>query len=206
MKRFDFSKNEIRDLIITFIVLTIAFSVLCSEDFSEIPIVIPIVMIGVGLGSIAHEIAIKASAMRFKYWAEFKASPPGLFLAILTSFGGFVFSAPGSVYVYGNATDKEDGLICLSGITSNLLLTLMFLGFGVLIKVYGMGIYGVDSGLLFDVCEIGFLTNGSMAFFNALPFASMDGSAVFKWNHIIWFLIAAFSLFIVWLGITTLQI
>ncbi|MCL2688027.1 MAG: metalloprotease [Methanobrevibacter sp.] len=206
MKGFDFSKNEIRDLIITFVVLTIAFSILCSEEFSEMPRVIPIVMIAVGLGSIAHEVAIKMSAMRFNFWAEYKASLPGLFIATITSFGGFVFSAPGSVYIYGNANNKQNGLICLSGVVSNALLTIVFLVLAVLMRRYGMGISGLDTALIYDIFEIGFITNGSMAFFNAFPFNSMDGAAVFKWNPIIWFIMIAFALAIVWVGQTIFQI
>ena len=206
MKRFDFSKNEIKDLLITFIVLTISFSILCSEDFNEIPYLIPIVMIGVGLGSVIRETAVKMTATYFSYWAEYKTFLPGLVLAIFTSFGGFVFSAPGSVYVYGNATDKEDGLICLSGILSNILLTLLFFGLAVLIKTQEIVINGLSNELLFNIFAIGFLVNGSIAFFNSFPFGNLDGSAVFRWNPIIWLIVIAFILFVIWQGNTVFQI
>ena len=202
MKRFDFSKNEIKDLLVTFIVLTISFSILCSEDFNEIPFMIPIVMIGVGLGTIFHETTVKMLAMRFKYWAEFKTFLPGLFLAILTSFGGFVFSAPGSVYIYGNATEKENGLICLSGILANLILAILFFALTVLVKTKGIIINGLDHEILFNIVSIGFLANSSMAFFNSFPFGNMDGSAVFRWNPIIWFIAIVCALFVIWLGST----
>ena len=209
MKRFDFSKNEIKDLIITFIVLSVAFSILGSEEFNQIPYTLQITMIGVGLGFLLREIAIKMTATHFNYWAEFKTTPIGLFIALITSFGGFVYSVTGSVYVYGDATDKQNGLICMSGIASNILLAIIFFGFYLLIKMYGIEIQGLYSGLLLDICKTGLFINGSIAFFNSLPFtnidgSTMDGSAVFKWNPIIWFVLVSFSLYIFWLGATTL--
>ena len=50
---FRFTGKEIRDLIISFIVIALGFTILYSNgDYSHITLIFPIVMIGVGVGFI----------------------------------------------------------------------------------------------------------------------------------------------------------
>ena len=126
---FKFSSNEIRDLFISFLVISLAFSVLYTRaDFSQLADILPMVMVGVGLGFIFHEVAHKIVAMRYGYWAEYKTWTPGLFIALISSFFGFIFAAPGAVHIYGQyMTDRENGIISIAGPLTNILLSLRFL-------------------------------------------------------------------------------
>ena len=79
---FEYSKNEIISLTIAFIVLSISFSIssvgLNAHGFISI---LPIVMIGVGLGFMLREIGQKFVAMKHGCEAEFRAWPIGLLIA-----------------------------------------------------------------------------------------------------------------------------
>jgi len=54
-----------------------------------------IIALGVGTGFILHEMAHKFVALHFGYLAEYQANMTGLFLAVVLSFVGFIFAAPG---------------------------------------------------------------------------------------------------------------
>ena len=110
---YEFTKNEIRDLLIAFAVLSISFAI-CNvgTDPFGIASILPIVMIGVGAGFLLHEIGHKFVG----YWAEFKLWPLGLLIALVTAFLGFVFAAPGAVNTYAdNMTDEINGRIAIAG-------------------------------------------------------------------------------------------
>ena len=100
---FRFTGKEIRDLIISFIVIALGFTILYSNgDYSNIGLVFPIVMIGVGAGFIFHELGHKFVAMHYGYYAEYELWPTGLIIALVSSFFGFIFAAPGAVVIYSN--------------------------------------------------------------------------------------------------------
>ena len=89
---FRFTKKEIRDLIISFIVIALGFTILYSNgDYSHIGLVFPVVMIGVGAGFIFHELGHKFSDMHSGYYAEYDLWSTGLLIALLSSFFGFLF-------------------------------------------------------------------------------------------------------------------
>src|SRR3989338_4890519 len=92
MPMMTFHKQEIRDIILATAVLSFAFGGL-SKFFEA--------LFAVGIAFIAHElIGHKLVAQRFGAEAEFKAWPMGLLLALVTSFFGFIFAAPGAVYIF----------------------------------------------------------------------------------------------------------
>ena len=69
---FEFSRNEIRDLLIAFVVLSICFAISnVGTDPFGIASILPIVMIGVGAGFLLHEIGHKFVSIKYGYWAEF---------------------------------------------------------------------------------------------------------------------------------------
>lgn len=99
--------NELLDLLIAYVVLTVAFGIVLSGGVlgggsldSDYFIVSAI---GVGTGFILHELAHKYAAQHFGYQAAFKLSMNGLFFTIITSIFGFIFAAPGAVVIYGRA-------------------------------------------------------------------------------------------------------
>ena len=183
---FKFTMSEVRDLIIAFIFISLCFGILYSgRDANALMNILPIVMIGVGLGFILHELGHKFVSMHYGYWAEFKIWPQGLLFALVTSFFGFVFAAPGAVYTYANyMTDEINGKISVAGPIVNIILALIFLAIAV--NIYPSAFYSENMALLFLICNVGYSINSYLAVFNLIPIGNLDGSKVFNWNIGIW--------------------
>lgn len=190
---FKFTSSEVRDLIIAFFVISLCFAILyAGRDVSGIITMLPIVMVGVGLGFILHELGHKFVSMKYGYWAEFKLWPEGLLLALVSSFFGFVFAAPGAVYTYANyMTDEINGKISIAGPIVNIVLALAFLAVATLI--YPSAFYSGISALIFIVCSLGFSINSFLAAFNLIPIGNLDGSKVMTWNIGIWIIAIAIA-------------
>ena len=184
-----FTRNEIRDLIIAFIVISIAFAIsnvgLDAYGFISI---LPIIMIGVGIGFLLHELGHKYVAMEYGYRSEFKAWPLGLVIALATAFIGWVFAAPGVVHTYADKmTDEINGKISIAGPMANMVLALAFLIIAAL--AYPFKAYSMIFQLIYLICTVGFSVNSFLAAFNLLPFYSLDGIKVLKWDAKIWIFI-----------------
>ena len=193
---FKFTRNEVRDLIIAFFVISLCFAIVnAGRDVGAIIAILPIVMVGVGLGFILHELGHKFVSMKYGYWAEFKLWPQGLLFALITSFFGFVFAAPGAVYTYANyMTDEINGKISIAGPIVNIILAIIFLAICVAVypsAVYPSAIYSETSVLIFIVCALGYSINSFLAVFNLLPIGNLDGSKVLRWNIGIWIITIA---------------
>ena len=183
---FKFTASEIRDLIIAFIVISLCFAIVnAGRDVNAILNILPIVMVGVGAGFILHELGHKFVSMQYGYWAEFKLWPQGLLLALITSFFGFVFAAPGAVYTYANyMTDEINGKISIAGPIVNIALALVFLAIATAIYP---SVFSSDTSLLiFYISAVGYSINSFLAVFNLLPIGNLDGSKVLSWNIGIW--------------------
>ena len=123
-----FTSSEIRDLFIAFVVISLCFGIAnTGRDMAALMAILPMIMVGVGLGFILHELGHKFVSMKYGYWAEFKLWPQGLIFALITSFFGFVFAAPGAVYTYANyMTDEINGKISVAGPVVNIVLAALF--------------------------------------------------------------------------------
>ena len=183
---FKFTASEVRDLIIAFFVISLCFAIAnAGRDTNAILNILPIVMVGVGAGFILHELGHKFVSMKYGYWAEFQLWPQGLIFALITSFFGFVFAAPGAVYTYANyMTDEINGKISIAGPIVNIILALIFLAISV--SVYPNAFYSDTSVLIFIICSVGYSVNSYLAVFNLLPIGNLDGSKVLTWNFGIW--------------------
>ena len=183
---FKFTSSEVRDLIIAFVVISLCFAIVnAGRDISGILSILPIVMVGVGAGFILHELGHKFVSMKYGYWAEFKLWPQGLIFALITSFFGFVFAAPGAVYTYANyMTDEINGKISIAGPIVNIVLALIFLAIAT--AVYPDALYSENIALIFIICATGYSINSFLAVFNLLPIGNLDGSKVLTWNVGIW--------------------
>jgi Zn-dependent protease len=156
--------------------------ILTNRDINLAISVLPITLIAVGLGFVLHELAHKFLAMHYGFWAEYKLWVEGLILAIVTSYFGFVFAAPGAVYIHGDyISDEQNGKISLAGPLTNIVLALIFLG---LTFVFSSNDY------LLTIASIGFTINSFLALFNLIPFSVLDGAKIFRWNPIIWVITA----------------
>ncbi|MDY6765369.1 MAG: metalloprotease, partial [Halobacteria archaeon] len=138
-----------------------------------------------------HELAHKVVAQRYGYWAEFRADPQMLVIAVVSGAVGFLFAAPGAVriYSYGNREIKksESGIISVAGPVTNLLLFGVFLVISLVAGSFGMPI-------LAQVSFFGMFINAFLAAFNMIPFGPLDGRSVMDWNRLVFgivFLISA---------------
>ncbi|WP_294967953.1 site-2 protease family protein [uncultured Methanosphaera sp.] len=187
-----FSKTEIRDLIISISVITILFAYMFNGTNGTIGmflLLIPISLITVGLSFILHELGHKVVAQKYGFYAEFRRWDAGLILAIITSLFGFIFLAPGAVYIgsyTGVITEKENGVISIAGPLVNIGLALIFLLLGFSIHPWLTSANMDIIAYLLITCTIGFNINSFLALFNLLPIPMLDGSKVLKWNMPIW--------------------
>ncbi|MBQ2652083.1 MAG: site-2 protease family protein [Methanobrevibacter sp.] len=190
---FKFTSSEVRDLIIAFIVISLCFAIAnAGRDMNAVLNLLPMIMVGVGAGFILHELGHKFVSMKYGYWAEFKLWPQGLLFALVTSFFGFVFAAPGAVYTYANyMTDDINGKISIAGPIVNIILALIFLAISV--AIYPSAFYSETSVLIFIVCSLGYSINSFLAAFNLLPIGNLDGSKVLRWNFGIWIVVMAIA-------------
>ena len=190
---FKFTSSEIRDLLIAFFVISLCFGIAnTGRNMSALMNILPMIMVGVGLGFILHELGHKFVSMKYGYWAEFKLWPQGLLFALVTSFFGFVFAAPGAVYTYANyITDEINGKISIAGPIVNIVLALIFLCIAA--AVYPSAFNSSISVIIFIVCSLGYSINSFLAVFNLIPIGNLDGSKVLRWNAGIWVITIAIA-------------
>ena len=190
---FSFTRDEVRDLIIAFIVISIAFAISSvGLDAYGLISILPIVMVGVGIGFLLHELGHKYVAMEYGYRSEFKAWPLGLVIALATAFIGWVFAAPGVVHTYAdNMTDEINGKISIAGPMANMVLALIFIAIAAL--AYPFKAHSLIFQLIYLIGTVGFSVNSFLAAFNLLPFYSLDGIKVLKWNAKNWIIVFAIA-------------
>jgi Zn-dependent proteases len=173
-----FTAREIRDIIISLLVISLAFAyIINGRDLDATISSFGYMVVVVGFGFVLHELAHKFAAIRFGYWAEYKMWFQGLILALVTSYFGFVFAAPGAVYIHGyNIKPSENGIISLAGPATNIILAVLFLMFIPFSSQYG----------LLSLAILGATINSFLAVFNLIPLVVLDGAKIFRWNPLIW--------------------
>jgi Zn-dependent protease len=194
--RMSFSRKELFDLFKAWFAISLAFGILymgmISPVFGAVNgffIALGISLITAGLGFVVHELAHKFVAQKFYCSAEFRSNDVMLVFAVLMSFAGFIFAAPGAVMVKGAVNKKQNGLISFSGPFSNFVLALLFLP----------GVFFV-SGLMQFFFFLGFFINSWLGLFNMIPFVPFDGVNVFRWNKLVYFVLVGLLLGMVFFG------
>lgn len=180
-----FSKREIFDLLKAWIAVSIAFTILFKVSLHQGYLVTFVLsLLTVGTGFLLHELGHKFVAQRYKHFAEFKSFDFMLILAIISSFLGFIFAAPGAVFISGNLNKKKNGIISLTGPLINIFLAMLFF---VMLKLNFLSL----------VSDYGFRINSWLALFNLIPVWELDGAKVFRWNKMIYSIFALISLILV---------
>lgn len=179
-----FSKRELGDIAIAVIVLSLALTILykrgaityLGDEFGSAAkwiVLFGICLLLVVFSFLLHEFGHKFTAQNFGMRSEFRIFPTGLFITLLTSVLGFLFAAPGAVYIEGNPTRKENGIISIAGPAVNILLTLV--GIAGCLAFNGGGVVVIFFYLLAYL-------NAFLAVFNLLPIPPLDGSKIWGWS------------------------
>lgn len=181
-----FTAREVRDILISMLVIAVIFAYLLSRgNMNNFIALIPALLVAVGLGFVLHELAHKFMAVRYGFYAEFRMWLEGLIFALVTAFLlGFVFVAPGAVYIHGeHITREQNGKISLVGPLVNIVLALFFLSLTPFINHNPTDIMGF---IFMTIVVYGFIINSILAAFNLIPLGIFDGAKVLKWNPVIW--------------------
>jgi len=182
---FEFDEDEIKEIAISVIVLSLAFSIVLSGGLTKFLVNNNIFfmffasLLTVGIGFILHELMHKFVAQMYNSSARYVMWAPGLGMALLFSiFFKMILAAPGAVYIYAPYLTREEyGKISLAGPAMNVLISL-----GFLFLLFIMP----SAGLIKEVLYLGAYINVFLAGFNMIPFPPLDGSKVFNWNPVVW--------------------
>ena len=190
--------RELKDLVMSAVLLALAFGIAFSGGFralfnpSRLITMFLLALVVISAGFILHELGHRFIARKFGCFAEYKMWTIGLVLAIMCSFLGFVFAAPGAVMIHPGAdeegrptlTRQRMGIISIAGPAMNLCLAMIF----ILLN-------GVYPSLVF---HLGARINTWLALFNLIPFGPFDGAKIMGWDKKVWVVAAiiAVGLFI----------
>ncbi|MEE9152117.1 MAG: site-2 protease family protein [Thermoplasmata archaeon] len=173
-----FSDEEKKHLLMAVGALTIAFTLLFAGlEGLSIFTVIGLSFVAVITGFLLHEIGHKIVAQRYGCWAEFRAWPFGLLMAVFSAFMGFLFAAPGAVYVRGHLSKEENGKVSAAGPLMNIVVASFLLPIWIFISP-------IDE-LQLLISMILWL-NLFIGGFNMIPVPPLDGSKIIRWNPGIW--------------------
>ena len=214
--------HEVGEFIFATIWLGVAFGIAMAggyRAFGNLPmlrIVILQSLIVVVFAFVLHELAHRVVARHYGHKAVFRMWVPGLVLAALVSLTGWLFAAPGGVYIdmadAGTPQGKARlGKSALAGPIVNMVLALLFVGATMLAAVIFSTYVSVAPGVSMDRIEpvarffvgvtlVGVEINLWLALFNLLPFGSFDGLKVFAWSKKAWIIsfAAAVALYGAW--------
>ena len=182
------SVRERRDLLVAWVAISIAFSLIYIR-YGATPalflLFLGISLVTVGVGFILHELAHKFTAMKYGFWVEFQKNNLMLVVAVaLAALAGVVFAAPGATMIYApSLTREQNGKISAAGPVTNLLLCIpfaliLFLGSAVDIRLMGLNVIST-------LGMIGLQVNAMIAAFNMLPVSVLDGKKVLAWNPVV---------------------
>ncbi len=185
-------KNETFDLIISWLVLSVIFSIdsLMRKDLTALLYSV----VAVGTAFVVHELAHREVAKRYGLIAKYRAWYLGLAialaLALITSRFGkpIIFAAPGAVVIYGyyGFRDlKAELRIAEAGPLSNIILALIMWVF-----LKSGALAGVPYAMLYYISSV----NSWIALFNLLPIPPLDGFKIFKASPMEWLVMFLLSI------------
>lgn len=183
-----FTLREVRDLIISLVIITLIFAYSFSGRNINSPIflyLIPITLITVVSGFLLHELAHKFVAIHYGFWAEYRLWMQGLIFAVITAYIGVPLIAPGAVYIHGEyISPEQNGKISVAGPATNLILAAVFF-----LLLY----YFPTNELIAVIGGLGFYVNSFLAMINLIPLSILDGAKIFRWNPFIWIVMAVIT-------------
>lgn len=188
---FDISAREIKDLAKSWMVLALAFTIISTKSLSSFNFITLFMIFAVAVGTafIFHELAHKVVAQHYGCQAEFRSFDKMLIFALIMSFFGFIFAAPGAVMIRGAVGIRRIGKISLAGPATNMALALIFL----IINL------NFNSGFVQIISFYGFMVNSWIGFFNMLPFFILDGKKILYYSKPVYGVMAIVAIIFVML-------
>ena len=186
------SARELKDITKAWLAISVAFSILLTKELFSLEFAINFLISGltVGLGFLLHEMGHKIMAQKYGCFAEFRSFYIMLVFAVVMSFFGFIFAAPGAVMISGRVSLERNGRISAMGPSINFIFAILFLSFGI---VSGVGVIKLIS-------YYGFIINTWLGLFNLIPFWMFDGKKIYQWSKGIWILMLIFGIMIMVFG------
>ncbi|MGE0015640.1 MAG: site-2 protease family protein [Candidatus Methanomethylophilaceae archaeon] len=177
-----FSRREVREILISMLVLSIAFTiVIMSGSWGESDVLISfaiyfvLCLILVTVSFIPHELAHKFLAQKYGAWSEYRMSVSGLLFSIAISFLGFLIAAPGAVYINGRISESENGKISAAGPMVNIGIAAAAIVCCHFADGFALTLFSMIAWL-----------NAILAVFNMIPFPPLDGSKIVSWSALVW--------------------
>ena len=176
---FSFSRKELHDILISIVVLTISFGVAFSggaggamqDPYFFLIYTLPVAFLSVFTAFFLHEMGHRIMARKYGCWSEFRMWEKGLVLAFVTALLGFVFAAPGAVYISGMISRKQNGIISAAGPMTNIIIAFIMMALAFFTAPF-------VAGIALFVAWI----NIFLAGFNLIPLPPLDGSKVLAWG------------------------
>lgn len=205
--RSRFSGTELRDILISVVVLSLAFTIMYRDNdfvtgflwrYGDGAVYAGLFGMSLALVTVSflfHELGHKFMAQKAGLWSEYRMYPMGLVLALLMSMIGFLFAAPGAVCIAGNMSKETNGKVSIAGPMVNIALAAITL---VCCMTFNGSWVVVPCYLLASL-------NAFLAVFNLIPVHPLDGSKVMAWNRGKWALamaIAVVELIALWFYIS----
>jgi len=199
--KYTFTLMEIRDLLISILVLGFIFSAVLPNFQVEqgTPLVnFALAVFIVGPALLFHELAHKITAQKFGCKAAYVLWPMGVMISILLTVitaGRIIFAALGAVmistaystrlgYRFIGLSMEEMGKIALAGPLVN-----------IAIAVFSYAFIWISPQIVQTMITINLI----VALFNTIPFPPLDGSKIFGWSKTGWFGLLASAIILLYM-------
>ncbi len=189
-----FGPNEALSIVIAWVVLSVGITYQYLGDLlNGIPGSSEYVAAGfiaTATGFILHEMGHKYVAVSRGYVAHFRIWLWGLALTIFTvviTGGGFVFGAPGAVYIAPAAIGYYDGGAARNLEQENMIISAAGPGINLAFALFFLVLLFVSAAnsFLSIVSVFGFSLNAGLGSFNMIPVPPLDGSKIFRKNLLV---------------------
>lgn len=189
-----FTAEEIRDLLISILALTVIFSWKAFPDYGLDLNLLPTSAIIIIVAFFLHEMAHKFTAKRLGLIAHYQMWPQALLFGMVLMIFGIKFAAPGAVVISAyrfarypmrmrNIQLSEQGIVSMMGPMTN-----------ILVAIIGTLFTGPFFKTLIFI-------NAWLALINMLPIPPLDGSKILLWKFWIWGFMFFLSLILIFLTI-----
>lgn len=180
------SSTEIKHLAVSSLLVT---GVGISLVYGYISILGPLKLAALGLmftlSFLAHELSHKYSAKREGLWAEFRLTPIGALITLISIAPlPIKLIAPGAVIVMPSPDRRTGGKLSLAGPLANIFIAAVF--------SIPISLIPLDFTVRLILQFIA-LFNAYIALFNLIPFGQLDGLKVIMWSKAVWTVVFAIS-------------